>query len=148
MSRMIVFMLIQFFICSTLFAQTDTGSSDANSGTFTGVLKHQDYGLSIIRLILDMGDGSLLNGKDVKEEAFTVSPTPDKGKSALRIKGIAVTDKFGDAVDSGRYITIDLDFGLDADMSMGPSYIVTLNQDLGIFKKGTKFFQKGRTIRR
>jgi hypothetical protein len=145
MSKIIVFMLIQFFICPTLFARSDT---DTYTGAFTRILKKQDYGLSITRLILDMGEGSMVNEKDISKEMFTVTVLPDAGKSAVRIKGIAVTDKFGDAVDPGRYITIDLDFGLDADMSMESSYIVTLNQDLGILKKGVQFFQKGRIIRR
>lgn len=148
MKKIIVLMLIQFIMCSTLSAQTDTGIPNTDTGTFTRILKNQDYGLSITRLILDLGDGSVINKNDIKEDLFTVSISPDKEKPAVRIKGIAVTDKFGDAVDSGRYITIDLDFGLDADMSEGSSYIVTLNQDLGIFKKGVQFFQKGRAIRK
>ncbi len=148
MSKIIVFMLIQFFICSTLSAQTDTGKSNTDSGTFTKVLKHQDYGLSITRLILDLGEGSVINKNDIMEDLFAVSLSPDTGKSAVRIKGIAVTDRFGDPVDSDRYVTIDLDFGLEADSGFGDSYTVTLNKDLGIYRKGTQFLQKGRTIRR
>lgn len=148
MKKILVLTLFQFFICSALFAQTDTGMSNAGPGTFTRVLKNQDYGLSITRLILDLGDGSVISKKDIREEAFTVTLSPDTDKSAVRIKGIAVTDKFGDAVESGRYVTIDLDFGLDADISMGSTYIVTLSQDMGNLNKGTQFFQKGRTIRK
>ncbi|MBN1904500.1 MAG: hypothetical protein JW927_05320 [Deltaproteobacteria bacterium] len=148
MNKIMVFTLILFIICSTLFAQTDTGKSNTASGTFTRILKNQDYGLSITRLILDLGEGSAINKNDIREDLFIVSLSPDTDKSAVRVKGIAVTDKFGDAVDSDRYVTIDLDFGLDADMSMGSSYIVTLNQDLGIFIKGSQFIQKGRTIRK
>jgi len=148
MNKIMVFMLIQFIICFAVSAQTDAVRSNTDSGTFTRVLKNQDYGLSITRLILDLGDVAVINKNDIREDLFTVSLSPDTGKSAVRIKGIAVTDKFGDAVDSGRYITIDLDFGLDADMSMASSYIVTLNRDLGILKKGSQFFQKGRTIRK
>lgn len=148
MNKKIVFLLVLFFIGSNLSAQPDTKKSNTSSGTYTRVSKHKDYGLIVTRLILDMGEGSVINEREITEDLFTINGLETSGKSDVKIKAIAVTDNFGDSADSGRYVTIDLDFGLDTDSSGGISYIVILNKDLGIYHKGAQFLQKGRTIRR
>jgi hypothetical protein len=146
MIKKILFLLILFFISSALFAQPDTASS--NTGTFTRISKHQDYGLSVTRLVLDLGEGSTINEKDFSGDTFTVTGSNNSGKFVSKIKGMTISDVFGDAVESGRYVTIDLDFGLETDSGGGDSYTVTLNKDLGNYHKGTQFTQKGQTKRR
>jgi hypothetical protein len=141
-------LLILFFISSALFAQSDTANSNKDTGTFIRISKHQDYGLSLTRLVLDLGEESKINEKDISGDTFTVAGSNNTGKSIAKIKSIAVTDVFGDAAESGRYVTIDLDFGLETDSGGGDSYTVTLNKDLGIYLKGTQFTQKGQTKRR
>lgn len=148
MNIKIVFLLISISLCSTLLAQSDTSKSNAGSATFTRVSRHQDYGLSVTKLILDMGEGVLINQKDITDDLFTVNGSGNSGKSVSKIKDISVTDNFGDVVESGRYITISLDFGIDADSSGSISYIVILNKDMGLYNEGAQFIQKGRTIRR
>ncbi|NLA75743.1 MAG: hypothetical protein GX846_09800 [Deltaproteobacteria bacterium] len=147
MNKKTVLLLILVFISSIISAQQHSaGFKDA--GTFLRISKQQDYGLSVTRLIIDLGEDSIINEKDILADTFTVTGTTDSGKPAPKIKGINVTDVFGDKVESGRYVTIDLDFGLETDSDTGSSYLVTLNQDIGAFKKGAQFLQKGRTIRR
>jgi hypothetical protein len=148
MNKKIVLFLFSFFISSALFAQPGTASSDAGAGTFTRISKHQDYGLSVTRLVLDIGEGSIINEKDISGDTFTVIGSNSTGKSIAKIKGIAVTDVFGDTVEAGRYVTIDLDFGLETDSEGSISYTVTLNKDLGMHHKGALFTQKGQTKRR
>jgi hypothetical protein len=147
MNKFIVLLLFQYLMCPTLFAQADTSKLTADSGTYTRISKHGDYGLAVTRLILDLGEGSVIKETDITEGLFTVNVSENSAKSGIKIKGIMVTDRFGDSADSGQYVTIDLDFGL-TDTSGNNSYTVILNKDLGSYHKGSQFMQKGRTIRR
>jgi hypothetical protein len=148
MNKILVFLVIPFFISSALFAQSDAANSNKDKGTFTRISKHQDYGLSLTRLVLDFGEGSIINEKDISGDTLTVTGSNKSGKTVTKIKGITVTDVFGDAVESGRYVTIDLDFGLETDSGGGDSYTVTLNKELGNYLNGTQFIQQGQTKRR
>lgn len=148
MAKIIVLSFLLFFTGSALSSRPDKNISDAESGTFTRVSKHQDYGLTLTSLILDMGEGSMLLEKDLSKDMFTVRGLNEKERIILNIKDVSVTDSSGYAVEAGHYITIDLDFSLEADFTGGSSYIVILNKDLGKYRKGTQFTQKGRTVRR
>ena len=130
---------------------SDMGAGDAivpETGTFTRISKHQDYGLTITRLVVDLGEGSAVTMKDLTEGSFEVLGNNKSDKVIRNIKGLSVTDNKGDIVESGRYVTIDLDFGFDSDADNAYVYVVTLNKDLGKYVKGTKFVQKGRTLRK
>lgn len=122
--------------------------SPAGKGSFTLMLKNKDYGLSITRLILDLGESAAITGKEISESSFRVVDINKSGKGIQNITGVSVTDSRGYAVESGRYATIDLDFVMDPASVTASFYIVTINKDLGIYKKGTKFIQKGRTVRK
>lgn len=127
---------------------TAENTADPGTGTFTRISKHQDYGLTITRLVVDLGEGSVVTKKDLTEGLFEVLGTNKSDKVTRNIKALSVTDNKGYDVASGRYVTIDLDFGFDSDTDNAYVYSVTLNRDLGQYLKGTEFVQKGRTLRR
>jgi hypothetical protein len=146
MIKFFSFFCISFFLAASLSAQP--GQNGPDPGTFTRISKHQDYGLTITRLVVDLGEGSAVMPKDLTEGSFEVSGSNKSDKVVRNIKEMSVTDRKGYIVTSGRYVTIDLDFGFDSDADNAYTYIVTLNKDLGKCGKGTKFVQKGRTLRR
>ena len=133
-------------------ARTAAENPDYNSldgkGSFTLMLKQKDYGLSITRLILDLGKNTVITGEEISKTYFQVVDINKSGSGVQNITGVSVTDRQGYTVDSGRYVTVDLDFVMDPDSVTASFYIVTLNKDLGNYKKGAKFIQKGRTIRK
>lgn len=117
-------------------------------GAFTRISKHQDYGLTVTRLVVDLGKGSVVSDNDLTKDTFKVIGINRSNRVIRNIKAVAVTDRAGYDVETGNYVTVDLDFGFDADPSNAYSYIVVLNKDLGQCKKGKKFIQHGRTLRR
>jgi glyoxylase-like metal-dependent hydrolase (beta-lactamase superfamily II) len=117
-------------------------------GSFTLISKHQDYGLTVTRLILDLGEGAVVTGKDLTEGIFEVRDIKISDEGIRTVTGLSVTDKEGHAVESGRYVTIDLDYGFDVDSENAYFYIVTLKTDLGRYRKGIKFIQQGDTVRK
>jgi len=123
-------------------------SIHSGMGSFTLMLKRKDYGLAVTRLILDLGESSAIIGKEISEPFFQVVDINKSGKGVQNITGLSVTDRQGYTVESGRYVTIELDFVMDPESATASFYIVTLNKDLGKYKEGTKFIQQGRTIRR
>jgi hypothetical protein len=156
-----------FFTCclSPQSIQKGTGTAGVNAGTsrsfepaeninalepgsFTLMIKRKDYGLSETKLILDLSKGSEIASKDFTEESFRVVDTKKSGDGIQDIRGVSVTDRQGYELKTGHYVTINLDFVMDPDLVTAGNYVVTLNEDLGNFKKGTRFIQKGRTIRR
>jgi hypothetical protein len=125
----------------------DDGDSPAATGSFTLLIKRKDYGLTATRLILDFGEKSLTR-EDIAENTFKVVDVNKSDDGIQNITGFSITDRQGYTVEAGRYVTIDLDFVMDPDSVTASYYIVTLNKDLGKYKKGSKFIQKGRTVRR
>jgi len=178
MIKFFSFLFLCFFLCVSLSAQpiqneqdtekvladnahtaeaADTGNpsdmvtGDAivpETGTFTRISKHQDYGLTVTRLVVDLGEGSAITIKDLPEGSFEVLGVNKSEKVIRTIKGLSVTDNKGDSVASGRYVTIDLDVGFDSDADNAYTCIVTLDIDLGKYTKGAIFVQKGRTLRK
>ena len=178
MIKLFSFLFLCFFLCVSLSAQpiqnekdtekaltdnayiakaADTGNpSDMvtgnavvpETGTFTRISKHQDYGLTVTRLVVDLGEGAAVTIKDLPEGSFEVLGVNKSDKVIRTIKGLSVTDNKGDIVESGRYVTIDLDVGFDSDADSAYTCIVTLNMDLGKYSKGAKFIQQGRTLRK
>ena len=117
-------------------------------GRFKRISKTKDYGLTVTRLVVDLGEGSRVFEKDLTKGMFTVFGLNKSKKVTRNIAGLLVTDKQGYTIESGNYVTIDLDFGFDSDPSNAYSYVVMLNKDLGKYNKGKKFIQHGRTIRK
>ncbi len=117
-------------------------------GSFTLMLKQKDYGLALTRLILDLGKNSLITGKEISKNSFQVIDSNKSNNGVQNITGVSITDRQGYAVEAGRYVTIDLDYVMDPNSVKASYYIVTLNKDLGKYKKGSRFIQKGRTIRK
>lgn len=165
MIKILFFLFLSFFLCTTvsaqpilkgpsaqkLFADNAANIDDANDsekGTFARISKKKDYGLTITRIVVDLGEGSVVTPKDLTEGLFGVMGGNTSDKDIQNITGVSVTDHKGDSVESGRYVTIDLDFGFDSDADNTNFYIVTLNTDLGKYAEGTKFFQQGRTLRK
>lgn len=167
MTKIISFLIFSLTVCSCVSTETthktpdvikpqadranniedaNDGSPDA-TGSFTLLLKRKDYGLTATRLILDFAEKSLTS-KDIAENTFEVVDVNKSDDGIQNITGFSITDRQGYSVETGRYITIDLDFVMDPDSVTASYYIVTINKDLGKFKKGSKFIQKGRTIRR
>ncbi|MBN2420096.1 MAG: hypothetical protein JXL81_11980, partial [Deltaproteobacteria bacterium] len=64
------------------------------------------------------------------------------------IKGISVTDRAGNKIESGNHVTIDLDFSFDTEPENSSFLIATLNKDTGTYHKGKRFIQHGRTLRK
>lgn len=124
------------------------GASDSDTGTFARISKNQDYGLTITRLIVDLGEGTVIDMKELQEGVFKVLGVNKTEKVFRNITSLSVTDKNGYMTTSGRYVAIDLDFGFDSDADNAYTYIVTLNEDLGNYSKDSIFVQKGRTLRR
>jgi hypothetical protein len=121
---------------------------DPGAGTFTRISQHKDYSLTITRLVIDLGKGSAVTMKDLTEGLFKVIGTNKSNEVIRNIKAMTVTDNKGYDVVSGRYVTIDLDFGFDSDADNAYVYTVVLNKDLGKYKKGAKFVRKGRILRK
>ena len=117
-------------------------------GTFTRISRHQDYGLTVTRLVVDLGEGSMVSGKDLTKGTFEVIGINKSNKVIRNITGLSVTDKEGNTIEEGSHVTIDLDFGFDSDTSNAYTYIVILNKDLGMYKKGKRFIQHGRILRK
>ena len=117
-------------------------------GKFTRISQHEDYGLTVTRLVVDLGEGSVITGKDLTEDTFKVMGINKSTETGRTIKNLSVTDKEGNEVASGSHVTIDLDFGFDSDSSNAYFIVVTLNKDLGKYHKGAKFIQQGRTLRK
>ncbi|MFC1495301.1 hypothetical protein ACFL6W_08475 [Thermodesulfobacteriota bacterium] len=167
MTKIISFLIFSLTICSCVSTETthktpdtiegqagsvnnieETNSSNpTGTGSFTLLLKRKDYGLTVTRLILDFGEVSL-TGKDITENTFKVVDINKSDEGIQLITSISITDRQGYDAESGRYVTVELDFSLDPDSGKKPFYVVTLNKDLGKYKKGAKFIQKGRTVRR
>lgn len=148
MIKILTFLFLSFILCDTLSAQPANDDVAPETGTFTRISKNKDYGLSITRIVVDLGEGSVVTQKDLSEGVFEVKGGNTADKDIRDITGLSVTDKKGDIVDSGRYVTIDLDFGFDSDANNINFYIVVLCKDLGKYTKGTKFIQQGRTLRK
>ena len=146
MLRFFSLLCLSFFMAAPLSAQP--GQQGAESGTFTRISKHQDYGLTITRLVVDLGEGAVISRADLTEGLFEVLGTNKSDRVARSVKALSVTDNKGYDVASGRYVTIDLDFGFDSDAGNAYVYTVTLKKDLGKYTEGSEFFQKGRTLRR
>ncbi len=123
-------------------------SAAAKMGFFTRISKLKDYGMTITRLVVDLGEESSVSAEDISEGIFQVTGLGKTNTKNPNIKKLSVTDKRGFEKNAGRYVTIDLDFGFDSDPTNAYTYIVTLNKDLGKNKKGKKFKQYGRTLRR
>lgn len=123
-----------------------TDATHARTGYYTRISQHKDYALTMTRLVVDLGEGAVVTNKDLTKGIFKVLCINKSDKTIRNITGLSVTDKEGYPVESGRYVTIDLDFSFDADSENAYSYIVTLNKDLGKYSKGSKFIQQGRTI--
>lgn len=117
-------------------------------GLFTKISKTKDYGLTVTRLVIDLGDGSAVTEKDVAKDTFKVVGFNKSNKVSLDIKALSITDRRGYDLESGRYVTIDLDFGFDADSANACFLVVAMNKDMGKYHKGTRFIQHGRTLRR
>lgn len=117
-------------------------------GKFTRISKTKDYGLTVTRLVIDLGENSKLTEKDLTKDIFKVTGFNKSSKVIREIKGLSITDRRGYEVESGSHITIDLDFGFDADSENEYFLLVTLNKDTGKYHKGTGFIQHGRTLRR
>ena len=117
-------------------------------GHFTRISKHQDYGLTVTRLVVDLGEGTTVTLKDLSNDTFNVTGINKSGEVSRDIKGVSITDQAGDSVESGRYVTIDLDFGFDSDSANAYFIVVALNKDMGKYTKGTRFIQHGRTLRK
>ena len=117
-------------------------------GYFTRISKTKDYGLTVTRLVVDLGEGSKITEKDLDKDTFKVTGFNKSNKVTRDIKGLSVTDRRGNNVESGSHVTIDLDFGFDADPANAYFLVVTLNKDMGKYHKGTRFIQQGRTLRR
>jgi hypothetical protein len=167
MTKIISFLVFSLTICSCVSTVTthktpdaiepqadrtnnieDANDSSATStASFTLLLKRKDYGLTATRLILDFGEKSLTS-EDITENTFKVVDVNKSDDGIQNITGFSITDRQGYTVEIGRYVTIDLDFVMDPDSVTASYYIVTLNKDLGKYKKGSKFIQQGRTIRR
>lgn len=167
MNKIISFLIFSLTICSCASTETinktpDTvkpragkaknieeadDSSAKATGSFTLLLKQKDYGLTATRLILDFGENSLTD-EDITASTFKVVDVNKSDDGIQNITGFSITDRQGYTLKIGRYVTIDLDFVMDPDSVTASYYIVTLNKDLGKYKKGSKFIQKGRTIRR
>ena len=118
------------------------------TGHFTRISKTKDYGLTITRLVVDLGEGSKITKKDLTKDTFKVIGVNKSNKVSRDIKGLSVTDRRGYDVETGSHVTIDLDFGFDSDSANAYFLIVTLNKDMGKYHKGTRFIQQGRTLRR
>ena len=167
MIRIISFLIFSLTVCSCVSTETvhktpgsvkeqtdsaynledaDNSNTDV-TGSFTLLLKRKDYGLTATRLILDFGEKSLMR-EDITENSFKVVDVNKSDDGVQLITGFSVTDRQGYVVETGRYITIDLDFVMDPDSVTAAYYIVTLNKDLGKYRAGTEFTQKGRTVRR
>lgn len=140
------FLFLSLFFSVSLLAQPAQKGPD--SGTFTRISKHQDYGLTITRLVVDLGEGTVITMKDLTEGLFEVLGSNKSDSVVRNITGLSVTDRKGEIVTSGRYVTIDLDFGFDSDADNAYSYTVTLKKDLGKYIEGSEFVQKGRTLRK
>jgi len=166
MTKIITFLIFSLTICScastetihktpgTVKKQADRVNNieGANgrptaTGSFTLLLKRKDYGLTATRLILDFGEESLTR-EDITENTFKVVDINKSDDGIQNITGFSITDRQGYTVETGHYVTIDLDFVMDPDSVTASYYIVTINKDLGAHKKGSKFIQKGRTVRR
>ena len=154
MSAIVPFMDTNFKFGNAAISWNKEAADDYSSsvrlemGTFTRISKNQDYGLTITRLVIDLGEGSTVTGKDVLNEPFKVTGFNKSSKVLRDIKNILITDRKGDGAESGRYVTIDLDFGFDTDSENAYFLIVTLNKDMGRYHKGKKFIQDGRTLRK
>lgn len=148
MIKILSFLFLSFFLVCTLSAQPANDGVVPEMGTFTRISKNKDYGLIITRIVVDLGEGSAVTIKDLPKGSFEVmgGNTPDK--DIRNITTLSVTDNKGYSVESGRYVTIDLDFGFDSDADNANFFIVALNKDLGEYTKGTKFIQQGRTLRK
>lgn len=143
---------------SVYYAEADTGGNpaamstgnavDPETGTFARISKHQDYGLTITRLVVDLGEGAAVTVKDLSKGLFEVSGTHSSNTVIRTITAMTVTDGKGNAVPSGRYVTVDLDVGFDSDADNAYRYTVKVNRNLGKYSKGTRFIQKGRTLRK
>ncbi len=117
-------------------------------GKFTRISKHKDYGMAITRLVVDLGKDSIITEKDLTGGTFKVIGINKSNKAVRNIKALSVTDRQGYDIDSGNHVTIDLDFGFDADPSNASFLVVTLNRDMGKYPEGTRFIQHGRTLRK
>lgn len=117
-------------------------------GNFTRISKTKDYGLTVTRLVVDLGEGAIITEKDLAKDAFKVVGFNKSNEVIRDIKKLSVTDGRGYDVESGSHVTIDLDFGFDADSANAFFLVVTLNKDLGKYSEGTIFIQHGRTLRR
>lgn len=127
----------------------DTNDSNpAEMGTFTRISQKKDYALTVTRLVLDLGENSIVTNKDLTEGIFEVLGINKSDKTIRNISSLSVTDKRGFTTESGRYITINLDFAFDTDAENAYIYTVLLNKDLGEYMKSTEFIQQGRTLRR
>ena len=167
MTKIISFLIFSLTVCSCVSTETihktpgtvqeqadwvnniedANDGSPAATGSFTLLLKRKDYGLTATRLILDFGEKSL-TGEDITENTFKVIDINKSDDGIQNITGFSITDRQGYTVETGRYVTIDLDFVMDPDSVTASYYIVTINKNLGAYKKGSKFIQKGRTVRR
>jgi hypothetical protein len=157
MIKFFSFLFFSVFLCAALSAQPVQKGATAESaltsagpetGTFTRISQHKDYALTVTRLVVDLGEGAAVTMKELPEGSFEVVGTNKTEKVARNIRALSVTDKKGEAVDSSRYVTIDLDFGFDSDADNAFTYVVTLKRDLGKFTKGAEFLQKGHILRK
>ena len=154
MSVMVPFIDTNFkYRSATISWNKDAAAEYADSmrkemGTFTRISKHKDYSLTVTRLVVDLGEGSGISEKDLTKDSFEVTGLNKSNKVIRNITGLSVTDKNGDIIESGSHVTVDLDFGFDADPSNAYSYIVELKKDLGKYKTGKRFIRHGRILRK
>ena len=123
-------------------------STRKEMGQFTRISKTKDYGLTVTRLVVDLGEGAIITQKDLTKDTFKVLGFNKSSKVTRDIKGLSITDSKGYDIESGSHVTIDLDFGFDTDSSNAYFIVVTLNNDLGKYRTGKRFIQHGRTLRR
>lgn len=154
MSAMIPFLDTNFkFGTATITWNKEAAAEYSDSfrkemGQFTRISKTKDYGLTVTRLVVDLGEDSTVTEKDLTKDTFKVIGLNKSNKVSRDIKGLSVTDRRGYDVESGSHVTIDLDFGFDADSANAYFLVVSLNKDIGKYRKGTRFIQHGRTLRR
>jgi predicted peptidase len=137
-------------------------------GSFTLVAEPQDYGLTVTRLLVDLGDGAAVTKKDLNNGDFEVTGSNMADKGPRKVTGLSVVDKDGKDADTGRYVAVELEYGYDyahsskenglstqtgkngsriAESGNDYSYEVTLSKDLGKYSKGTKFIQAGKPVK-
>jgi predicted peptidase len=148
---------------------SSSAAATKQTGSFTLVAEPQDYGLTVTRLIVDLGDGAVVTKTDLTQGAFEVTGSNMSDKGPRTVTGLSVVDKDGKAVDSSRYVAIELEYGYDyahstkekglatvtgkngsriAESGNAYSYELILKKDLGKYTKGSKFTQQGQTVKK